>query len=251
MFNPFSLESKTVLVTGASSGIGRGIAIQCSKMGAKVVLNGRNEERLRNTLMQMEGEGHSIIMADLGSQEGIDKVVANCPELDGYVHSAGIPTINAVKNIDRALMERMLNVNTIAPITLTSNLVKKKILKKKSSIVLIASISGVFIGNTGEAAYSATKGALSGFVKTAGIELAARGTRINTVCPGLTPTEILELSDSMFSKEQLIEKHLPKYPMKRFGTPEDIANGVIYLLSDASNWVTGINLIIDGGFTLA
>lgn len=126
MFNPFSLENKTVLVTGASSGIGRGIAIQCSKMGAKVVLNGRNEERLKNTLAQMEGDGHSIIMADLGSQEGIDKVVANSPELDGYVHSAGIPTINAVKNIDRALMEKMLNVNTIAPITLTSNLVKRK-----------------------------------------------------------------------------------------------------------------------------
>lgn len=250
MINPFSLEGKTILVTGASSGIGRGIAIQCSKMGATVVLNGRNEERLKATLLQMEGDGHQIISADLSSQEGIEKVALGCPELDGYVHSAGIPALRAVKNIDRELMLEMLNVNTVAPITLTSLLVKKKVLKKKSSIVLIASTSGVYVGNVGEASYSTTKGALYGFVKSAAVELAARGTRLNTVCPGLTPTEILELSDSMFSKEQMIEKHLPKYPMKRFGTPEDIANGVIYLLSDASSWVTGINLNIDGGLTL-
>lgn len=250
MINPFSLEGKTILVTGASSGIGRGIAIQCSKMGATVVLNGRNEERLKGTLLQMEGAGHQIISADLSSQEGIEKVAFGCPELDGYVHSAGIPALRAVKNIDRELMLEMLNVNTVAPITLTSLLVKKKVLKKKSSIVLIASTSGVYVGNVGEASYSTTKGALYGFVKSAAVELAARGTRLNTVCPGLTPTEILELSDSMFSKEQMIEKHLPKYPMKRFGTPEDIANGVIYLLSDASSWVTGVNLNIDGGLTL-
>lgn len=250
MINPFSLEGKTILVTGASSGIGRGIAIQCSKMGATVVLNGRNEDRLKATLLQMEGDGHQIISADLSSQEGIEKVALGCPELDGYVHSAGIPALRAVKNIDRELMLEMLNVNTVAPITLTSLLVKKKVLKKESSIVLIASTSGVYVGNVGEASYSTTKGALYGFVKSAAVELAARGTRLNTVCPGLTPTEILELSDSMFSKEQMIEKHLPKYPMKRFGTPEDIANGVIYLLSDASSWVTGVNLNIDGGLTL-
>lgn len=250
MFNPFSLEGKTILVTGASSGIGRGIAIQCSKMGAKVIINGRNDERLKATLSQMEGDGHQIIKADLSSQEGIEKVVNGCPELDGYVHSAGIPALRAVKNIDRDLMQQMLNVNTVAPITMTSMLVKKKILRKRSSIVLIASTSGVFVGNVGEAPYSTTKGALYGFVKSAAVELAARGTRLNTLCPGLVPTEILELSDSMFSKEQMVEKHLPKYPMKRFGTPEDIANGVIYLLSDASSWVTGVNLNIDGGLSL-
>ena len=251
MINPFSLEGKTILVTGASSGIGRGIAIQCSKMGAKVVINGRNETRLKETLDAMEGDGHLVIAADLATQEGIDKVIEEVPVLDGYVHSAAIPTITAVKNIDRALMENMLNVNTIAPITMTSLLVKKKKLQKKSSIILIASISGVCIGNTGEAPYSATKGALSGFIKTAALELAARGTRINTICPALVPTSILEMSDKMFSKEQLIETMGPRYPMKRFGTPEDIANGAIYLLSDASSWVTGINLVIDGGYTLA
>ena len=251
MANPFSLEGKTILVTGASSGIGRGIAIQCSKMGAKLVINGRNKMRLNETLTEMEGKGHQMIIADLASQEGIDEVVDGVPVLDGYVHSAGIPTITAVKNIDRALIEKMLNVNTIAPITLTSLLVKKKKMQKKSSIVLIASISGVRIGNTGESPYSATKGALSGFIKTAAIELAARGTRINTICPGIVHTNILELSDTLFSMEQMTEKMLPKYPLKRFGEPEDIANGAVYLLSDASSWVTGIDLVIDGGYTVA
>lgn len=251
MNNPFSLDQKTILVTGASSGIGRGIAIQCSKMGAKVVINGRNEKRLHETLSAMEGEGHEAIIADLSTQEGIDKVINEVPLLDGFAHSAGIPTITAVKNINRSLMEHMLNVNTIAPITLTSLLVKKKKLQKKSSIVLVASISGVCIGNIGESPYSATKGALSGFIKTAAIELAARGTRINTVCPGIVKTSILELSDQLFSMEQMTEKMLPKYPMGRFGSPDDIANGVVYLLSDASSWVTGIDLVIDGGFTIA
>lgn len=250
MFNPFSLEDKTILVTGASSGIGRAIAIQCSKMGAKVVINGRNEERLQQTLSQMEGTGHQIIVSDLSTQEGIEIVVNQCPKLDGYAHSAGIPAIKSVKYIDHTLMHQMLEVNTIAPITMIAQLLKKRLLQKNSSIVLIASISGVQIGNIGEASYSATKGALSGYVKSAAIELAAMGIRLNTICPGLTPTEILNLSDNLFSKEQMIEKHLPKYPMRRFGKPEDIANGTIYLLSDAASWVTGQNLVIDGGCTL-
>lgn len=250
MFNPFSLEGKTILVTGASSGLGRAIAIQCSKMGAKVVINGRNEERLQQALSQLEGTGHQIIVSDLSTQEGIENVVNQCPKLDGYAHSAGIPALRAVKNIDHALMRQILEVNTIAPITMIAQLLKKKLLQKNSSIVLIASTSGVFVGNVGEAPYSTTKGALSGFVKSAAIEFAAMGIRLNTICPGLTPTEILELSNNMFSYEQMVETQLPKYPMKRFGKPEDIANGAVYLLSDASAWVTGINLNIDGGLCI-
>lgn len=250
MFNPFSLEGKTILVTGASSGLGRAIAIQCSKMGAKVVINGRNEDRLKQTLSQMVGDGHQLIIADLSTTEGVEKVVNACPKLDGYVHSAGIPALRGVKNIDHDLMHQILEVNTVAPITMTALLIKKKVLQNKSSIVLIASTSGVYVGNIGEAPYSTTKGALFGFVKSAAIELAARGTRLNTICPGLTPTEILDLSNTMFSMEQMIETQLPKYPMKRFGNPEDIANGAVYLLSDASSWVTGVNLNIDGGLCL-
>lgn len=251
MYNPFSLEGKTILVTGASSGIGRGIAIECSKMGAKMVINGRNEQRLNETLEQLEGEGHKAIRADLSKQEDIDALVAQCPELNGVVNSAGIPKICAVKHISRDLLEEIVNTNEIAPILLTSGLLKKKKIQKGSSIVFIASMSGVFIANTGEAPYDATKGALAGFTKSAALELAAQGTRVNTICPGLVPTSILGLSNEMFSEEQLKETMYGRYPLKRVGKPEDIANGAIYLLSDASSWVTGINLLIDGGYCLA
>ena len=250
MYNPFSLESKTILVTGASSGIGRGIAVECSKMGAKVVLNGRNVDRLNETLSLLEGVGHLIIRADLSKQEDIEKLVDAVPLLNGCVHSAGIPKICAVKFIDRDTIEDILNVNTIAPILLTSLLLKKKKLQKKSSIVFISSISGVCVANIGEAPYSATKGALSGFTKTAAFELAAQGTRVNSINPALVPTSILELSNTVFSEEQLKETMYSRYPLKRLGTPEDIAYGTIYLLSDASSWVTGINLVIDGGYIL-
>lgn len=251
MFNPFSLEGKTILVTGASSGIGRGIAIECSKMGAKIVINGRNEERINETIARLEGEGHQAIRADLSSQDGIDELVEQCPAINGVVHSAGIPKICGVKHISRELLEEIVNTNELAPILLTSALLSKKKLLKKSSIIFIASMSGVFIGNTGESPYDATKGALAGFTKSAAFELAAQGTRVNTICPGLVPTSILGLSNEMFSEEQLRDTMYGRYPLKRVGTPEDIANGAIYLLSDASSWVTGINLLIDGGYCLA
>ena len=250
MYNPFSLEGKTVLVTGASSGIGRGIAVECSKMGAKVVINGRNKERLQKTFDQLEGEGHIQIVADLSIQEDIERLVNEVPELNGFVNSAGIPKICPVKRIDRQTLEEIMNVNAFGPILLTSQLLRKKKLQKKSSIVLIASISGVCMANTGEGPYAATKAALAGYTKTAAFELAAQGTRVNTICPGLVPTEILTLSNEMFSEDQLKETMYGRYPLKRVGTPEDIAHGAIYLLSDASSWVTGINLVIDGGYTV-
>lgn len=250
MYNPFSLEGKTVLVTGASSGIGRGIAVECSKMGARVVINGRNQERLQRTFDQLEGEGHIQIVADLSKQEDIERLADEVPSLNGFVNSAGIPKICPVKRIDRQTLEEIMNVNAFGPILLTSQLLRKKKLQKKSSIVLIASISGVCMANTGEGPYAATKAALAGYTKTAAFELAAQGTRVNTICPGLVPTEILTLSNEMFSEDQLKETMYGRYPLKRVGTPEDIANGAIYLLSDASSWVTGINLVIDGGYTV-
>lgn len=251
MYNPFSLSGKIILITGASSGIGRGIAIACSKMGAQVVISGRNQERLHETLSLLEGTNHLSIRADFSNQEDINDLVEQCPSINGLVHSAGIPKICGVKHINRSLLEEIININEIAPILLTSSLLKKKKLQKESSIVFIASMSGVYIANVGESPYDATKGALAGFTKSAALELAAQRTRVNTICPGLVPTSILNLSNEMFSEEQLKETMYDRYPLKRVGTPEDIANGVIYLLSDASSWVTGINLLIDGGYCLA
>ena len=247
MYNPFSLEGKTILVTGASSGIGQGVAIACSKMGASIVLNGRNQERLQNTLSQLEGEGHLIIASDLAEQCGIDNLVATCPAINGVVHCAGIPKICPVKRLKRDLFLEIINTNELAPILLTAGLLKNGKLLKKSSIVFIASTAGIFTaGSVGDADYSATKGALSGFAMTAANELGPQGIRVNTICPAVVETPILKQSLSLMTEEELRSK-LDRYPLKCFGKPEDVAYGVIYLLSEASSWVTGINLAIDGG----
>ena len=250
MMNPFSLEGKTILVTGASSGIGRGIAIECSKMGAKVVLNGRNEERLNETLDMMDGEGHHLIIADISSQDEIDKLVAESPVLDGCVLCAGIPQVCPVKNFKRQDIEDIFSVNTFAPIMITSSLIKKKKIHKGSSVVLVESISGVFVGTKGDVSYNASKAALNGFLKGAALELAGQGIRIYAVNPGLVPTNILNLTNEMFAESHHTDIMVESYPLKRYGTPEDIAYGCIYLLSDASGWVTGTNLVIDGGFSI-
>lgn len=250
MMNPFSLEGKTILVTGASSGIGRGIAIECSKMGATVALNARNEERLRETLTMMEGENHQIVIADIASQEEIDRLVAEVPTLDGCVLCAGIPQVCPVKHFKRQDIEDIFSVNTFAPIMITSSLVKKKKIHKGSSVVLVESISGVFVGTKGDVSYNASKAALNGFLKGAALELAGQGIRINAVNPGLVPTNILNLTNEMFAETHHTDIMVESYPLKRYGTPEDIAYGCVYLLSEASSWVTGTNLVIDGGYLL-
>lgn len=216
-----------------------------------MVITGRNTERLQETLGMLEGDDHTAVRSDLSQQEDIERLVDEIPIINGCVHSAGIPKICAVKHIDRKLLEEIVNVNEIAPILLTSRLLNKKKMQRKSSIVFIASMSGIYMANTGEAPYAATKGALSGFVKTAALELASQGTRVNSICPGLVPTRILELSNTVFSEEQLKKTMYERYPLKRVGTPEDIAYAAIYLLSDASSWVTGVNLLVDGGYCIA
>ena len=235
MMNAFSLKGKTILVTGASSGIGRGIAIECSKMGAQIILNGRDENRLNETLGMMEGEGHQVLVADISKQDELDRIVAEvCP----------------VKHFKRNDIEEIFNVNTIAPMMITSGLLKKKKIRKGSSIVLIEAIAGVLVGSKGDVSYNASKAALNGFLKGSALELAGQGIRVNAINPGLVPTNILALNNEKMGDNHLEEMMMDRYPLKRFGKPEDIAYGAIYLLSDASSWVTGTNLVIDGGYIL-
>lgn len=237
-------------MTGASSGIGRGIAIQCSKMGAQLVLSGRNTQRLNETLQLLDGHGHTIISADLTNQVDIDGLVSECPELNGLVYSAGVLNLCTVKSVNRKNLEQSMNTNAIAPIMIINGLLRKKKLKTNSSIVFISSMSGVFIGGTGEISYSATKGALSGYMKTAALELAPRAIRINAVCPALVPTDLSRQYHEIVPEEILKAEIPTKYPLGRMGSTEDVANAAIYLLSEASSWVTGINLVLDGGLTL-
>ncbi len=250
MNNPFSLEGKTILVTGASSGIGRGIATQCSKMGARLVITGRNTQRLDETLRMLDGEDHLVIAADLENQEGIDGLVQECPELNGYVHSAGVLNLCTTRTVNRQNLEQSINTNTIAPIMITNGLLRKKKLKPQSAVVYISSLSGVIIGGTGEISYSATKGALSGYMKTAALELASRRIRVNAICPALVPTDLSRQYHEIFPEEILKAEIPTKYPLGRMGTTDDVANAAIFLLSEASSWITGINLVLDGGLTL-
>lgn len=250
MYNPFSLEGRTVLVTGASSGIGRGIALACAKAGAVLVISGRNEERLEETFSSLEGDGHKRIVADLSQQDGIERLIVEMPEVDGFVYSAGVLKISPAQAVKRNLLEETLNVNACAPILLTSALVKSKKIKKGASIVFVSSLSGVFIGGVGESAYSASKGALSGFMKTAALELATKQIRVNTVCPALVPTNLSVQYHDVVPEDELKAEIATKYPLKRMGTVDDVANSVMFLLSDASSWITGVDLVLDGGLVL-
>lgn len=246
-YNPYSLSGKTILVTGASSGIGKATAIECSKLGAKVILIGRNEERLAETLSYMEGEGHQSISVDLTDTEKVESLIKDLPVLDGCVNNAGIGAKNPIAFTKKDALMQILDINTIAPIMLTKALLKKKKLTKGSSMVLTSSISGVMSVDIGNTLYSVTKSAIDGFMKNAAIELAEKGIRVNSVNPGMVDTPINDIK-SMSQENK--EKDLASYPLKRYGQPQDIAWAIIYLLSDAASWVTGTSLKIDGGYTL-
>ncbi|MBQ6050936.1 MAG: SDR family oxidoreductase [Bacteroidaceae bacterium] len=246
-YNPFSLEGKTILVTGASSGIGKATAIECSRMGAKVVITGRNEERLNETFNSLEGDGHIQILADLSNEDDIQHLVNEIPVLNGCVNNAGYNIMSVIQFIKKDNLDHIMNVNLTAPIMLTHLLVKSKKIAKDSSIVFTSSISARGRNSVGNSMYSATKGGLSSFMKNAALELAAKRIRCNAVLPGMVETPLKEGKSNITEEQWEINRQL--YPLKRFGKPEEIAYGIIYLLSDASAWVTGTELVIDGGMT--
>lgn len=248
LYNPFSLENKTILITGASSGIGQETAIECSKLGAKVVLTARNEERLVKTLNLLEGEGHQYIVADLSKEEDLEYLVESTPKIDGFVNNAGLNVMQLVPFIKFESLYNIMKTNLEAPILLTHLIIKKKKLGKGGSIVFTSSIAGKGICTPGNSLYSATKGGLSAFMKNAAVELAAKQIRCNAVLPGMVETPLKEGKSIITSEQWEIDRQ--RYPLKRFGNPIDIAWGIIYLLSDASCWVTGSELVIDGGRSL-
>ena len=248
-YNPFTLEGKIILVTGASSGIGRAAAIECSKAGAKVIITARNEERLRETHSQLANaeEQPEWIMADMQKDEDIQSLVEQLPVLDGVICNAGISINVPIAFIDREKIQQVLDVNTIAPILLTRQLIKKKKVAKGGSIVFTSSISGNNTVTVAHEMYSASKTAITGFMRNAALDLAVKGIRCNAVHPGMINTPMVH--SGKYSEEQL-QKDMENYPLHRFGEPEEVAYAMIYLLSDAAAWVTGHSLVIDGGLTL-
>lgn len=247
MHNPFSLLGKKILVTGASSGIGRAIAIECSKMGAIVYITGRNLDNLHKTYLEMEGTENKSIPADISKTSELDFLVDKLPVLDGIVHSAGISRPTPFSFVNEENLNQIFSVNFNAPLLLNLSLIKQKKMNKKSSIVFISSISGVYISSPGGSVYSASKAAINGMMQGMAIDLAGKGIRVNSINPGMVETDILV--ESGISQDQQLEEK-KKYPLKRFAQPCEIAYAAIYLLSDASQWVTGSNLKIDGGYTL-
>ena len=242
-YNPFSLQGKTILVTGASSGIGRGIAVTCSKMGATVFLNGRNQMKLNATLAKLEEGNHKVIVADLRNSESVDRMMDELPALDGIVHCAGVGQRVLCKMATDRDVDFVMDANFKGPVLLQTELLKHKIINKGASIVFIASIA-TWSPSVGNAFYSASKGAIVSYANCLALELAPRKIRVNCISPAMVWTDLV-LQEGV-EEEQLREDE-SKYPLKRYGQPEDIANLAVYMLSDASSWMTGSNVKISGG----
>lgn len=240
---PFDLAGKKILITGASSGIGKGIAIECSKMGATIYITGRNKERLLETLSQLHGDAHHMITCDLCNSTEMAAMVENLPRLDGIVHSAGVGQRIPCKMLTEIDINQVMDVNLKAPMLLQTALLSKKKINNGASIVFIASIAA-YSPSAGNSVYSASKGALISYANCLSLELAPRNIRVNCISPAMVWTELI--TNDGLDKEQLKQDEM-KYPLKRYGKPEDIAYLSIYMLSDASTWMTGSNVRLSGG----
>lgn len=242
MNNPFSLSGKTILVTGASSGIGRGIAIACAGMGAQVILTARNTVRLQDTLSALEGEGHAYIAADLTDAAQRAKLVEQLPVLQGVVHCAGVGSRIPCKMLTQEDLDYVMKPNAEAPMLLQAELLCEKKMAKQASVVFVAS-AAASMPSAGNAAYSASKAAIIAYAKCLAQELAPRQIRVNSISPAMVWTDLALVGATA---EQLAEAE-KQYPLQRYGQPQDIAHLAIYMLSDASQWMTGSDVQITGG----
>lgn len=248
-YNPYSLVGKTILVTGAGSGIGRATAIEASRLGGRIILVDINEAGLIETKGMLDGQEleHLHYVVDLCDESAIDAMVKVMPIINGCSNNAGITKLTPIQFITVEEMERIHKVNLMAPMLLTKYLLKRKKLSRPASIVFTASAGGVFVASPGNAVYATSKCGVDGYMRTAALELASKGIRCNSVNPGMVETPLI--NRGQVTAEQH-EKDKENYPLGRYGKPEDVALATIYLLSDASSWMTGTALKIDGGLTL-
>lgn len=237
-----------ILVTGASSGIGREISIMLSQSGFQCILTGRDEDKLAQTIMMLSGSNHFYISGDLNDINVIDKIVEKVGFLCGVIHSAGIIKLAPWKYVKRNVFEGIMNINLYSPFFLTQALLKKNKLLNGSSILFISSISGPIIGSKGNLMYSASKSAINGLVKVLALELAEKNIRVNVISAGMIMSEMWSDTNNIISSDQLLEDS-KKYPLG-YGKTEDVASMAVFLMSDKSKWITGSTIVLDGGFSI-
>ncbi len=238
----FSLEGKTVLVTGASSGLGRQIAISCALRGSRLIITGRDMTRLQETRDQLAGEGHVQVTADMTSAEDRERLAQACGSIDGLVLCIGGQMLSPIRQLKEDLMTAMYRMHFLAPVMLVQRLLQGNSIAQQGSIVFMLS-TAAHIGTRGVGPYSAMKSGLLGIIRCLAMEQAKRRIRVNGISPSAIPTSIWG------GEPGLLEEQRARHPLG-LGTPEDVANGAIYLLSDASRWVTGTTLVMDGGAVL-
>ncbi len=241
------LKEKNILITGASSGIGREAAILASKLGAKVFLTARNNERLKETQKSLKGKEHKSFVADLKNENEISTLAKNLPPLNGIVHCAGMVKSMPVKFIQQKHIDEVMQTNFNSAVILTSHLLKEKKILPQASIVFISSVSSAH-PYRGGALYVSSKAALEAYCRTVAMELAPQKIRANCLSPALVKTQIFHETEAANSKEEM-EKY-EKQHLLGFGEPVDVANAIAFLLSDESRWITGQNIILDGGLLL-
>lgn len=251
MINPLELTGKTILVTGASSGIGRATAIYLSRLGGKIVAVGRDQDRLQYTLSQMEGSGHAALPFDLNDVEQIPgwmkTIVATAGPLYGLVHSAGIVLYRPLKVLSYKNLVDMQRINVDAAIMLTKGFRQNGVYEKSgASVVFISSVSALK-GEPSLAGYSSTKAALISLARTLAVELANQKIRVNCICSGHVQTQMAENTSETLPADNMDELK-KKHPLG-LGTPEDVAYAAAWLLSPSARWITGTNVVLDGGYT--
>lgn len=249
MKNPFSLKGRNILITGGAGGIGTAVAQVCIQLGARVILTDIREDALNATLASLleskTGEPNLCFTADLTDAEQLAALVEFCPQIDGLVCNAGVMKLTLTQFITEEELTRIQKINLNAPIMLTRSLLKKKKISKGGSIVFTASAAGIYRVSPGNGIYATTKCGIDAFMRTVALEFGPKGIRCNSVNPGMVETALI----GSFTEEEK-QKEMQNYPLRRFAKPEDIAYGIAYLLSDASSFVTGTALKIDGGMTL-
>lgn len=247
MNTPFSVENKTILVTGATSGIGRATAITCAGLGAKVVAIGRNQERLDSLMQELEGDGHLAINADLTDEAQVQALLESVPAVDGVACCAGVAEMKPFAFVTDEDVERVFKTNCFAPVMLVNKLLKAKKLNKGGSVVFVSSVDGPKVVHAGNSVYSGSKSALVGLARNMAIDLVSKKIRVNCVLPGTTDTPMIRTENVT---EEMLAETAKAFPMKRFAQPEEIANAIIFLLSDAASFITGTELTVDGGYSI-